>query len=85
VLFELNHKRRLSLDPPAFAADHLSLSHGGRCGFPDREHIGLNAHFLRSVSLMAISTCHRRQAHAIGAPSFVLPGRERQVRPGWMT
>jgi malate synthase len=87
VLFELNHHSAgLSLDPQAYAADHLALySSPDGPVFPDREHIGLNAHFLRSVSLMAISTCHKRQAHAIGAPSFVLPPDENgKARPGWL-
>lgn len=75
ILFELmHHSAGLSLDPQAFAADHLALfSTPDRPIFPDREHIGLNAHFLRSVSLRTISICHHRQAHAIGAPAFSLP------------
>lgn len=75
ILFELmHHSAGLSLDPQRFAADHLALfdSPDLPC-MPDRQHIGLNAHFLRSVSLMTISICHKRQAHAMGAPSFVIP------------
>ncbi len=69
-----HHSAGLSLDPQAYAADHIRLFSGpDRPILPDRQHIGLNARFLRSVSLRAISICHRRQAHAIGAPSFVLP------------
>ncbi|MEO8734043.1 MAG: hypothetical protein ABI373_06915, partial [Flavobacteriales bacterium] len=75
ILFELmHHSAGLSLDHQAYAADHIALfSAPDRMHFPDRDHIGLNAHVLRSISLLVISVCHRRQAHAIGAPSFVLP------------
>lgn len=75
ILHELHHHSAgLSLDPQAFAADHLMLFSGPESPiFPDRQHIGLNARFLRSVSLHIISICHRRQAHAIGAPSFLIP------------
>lgn len=69
-----HHSAGLSLDPQAFAANHLMLfGDSDRPVFPDRQHIGLNARFLRSVSLRTISICHRRQAHAIGAPAFNLP------------
>ncbi len=75
ILFELmHHTAGLSLDPQSYATDHIDLfSAPDRSVLPDRERIGLNAGFLRSVSLMTITTCHRRQAHAMGAPSFILP------------
>ena len=75
ILFELGrHSAGLSLDPLAFAADHVSLFHGTDGPvMPAREFIGLNAPMLRSLSLLCIGTCHRRQAHAIGAPAFILP------------
>lgn len=75
ILFELmHHAAGLSLDPQSYATDHIDLfSAPDRAVLPDRERIGLNAGFLRSVSLMAIATAHRRQAHAMGAPSFILP------------
>jgi malate synthase len=79
ILFELSHHSAgLSIDPQAYAADHVQLfSAPDRAVLPDRERIGLNEHFLRSVSLMTISTCHKRQAHAIGAPAYILPPDER--------
>lgn len=78
ILFELtHHSAGLCLDPQAYSADHIELfSAPDRAVLPDRERIGFNAHFLRSVSLSTIGICHRRQAHAIGAPSFVLPKEE---------
>jgi malate synthase len=75
ILFELmHHSAGLSLDHQAYAADHIALfSAPDRPHLPDRDHIGPNAHFLRSISLLVISLCHRRQSHAIGAPSYVMP------------
>jgi malate synthase len=64
----------LSFDPQGYAADHVALFNGPETPvLPDREIIGLNAPFLRALSLLLIGTCHRRGCHAIGAPSFVLP------------
>src|ERR1700693_3606566 len=33
---------------------------------PDRAQVTMTTHFMRSYSLLAIKTCHRRNAHAIG-------------------
>lgn len=78
ILFELqHHSAGLSLDPQGYAADHIALFHGAdRAVLPDRETIGLNAPFLRALSLNTIGICHRRGCHAMGAPSFVLPSRD---------
>ncbi|MBL7951610.1 MAG: hypothetical protein JNM62_07810 [Flavobacteriales bacterium] len=75
ILFELqHHSAGLSLDPQGYAADHIALFHGPEVAvLPDRETIGLNAPFLRALSLNMIGICHRRGCHAMGAPSFVLP------------
>jgi len=75
ILFELiHHAAGLSLDPQGYAADHIALFQGSEQPvLPDRETIGLNAHFLRALSLNTIGICHRRGCHAMGAPSFVLP------------
>lgn len=75
ILFELrHHSAGLALDPQGYAADHIALFHGPeRSVLPDRETIGLNAPFLRALSLRTIGICHRRGCHAMGAPSFVLP------------
>ena len=87
ILFELDHySAGLALDPQQYVVDHILLfSAPDRAVLPDREHIGLNQHILRSLSLMAISVCHKRQAHAIGAPAFTLPPDERgRTRTGWL-
>ena len=77
ILFELmHHSAGLSLDAQGYAADHISLFNApDRQTLPDRESIGLNAPFLRALSLYTIGICHRRGCHAIGAASFVLPSR----------
>lgn len=79
ILFELqHHSAGLSLDPQGYAADHIALFHGPDAPvLPDRETIGLNAPFLRALSLNTIGICHRRGCHAMGAPSFVLPSLDR--------
>lgn len=78
ILFELlHHGAGLSLDPQGYTADHIDLFHGpDRQVLPDRERIGLNTTFLRTLSLHTIGICHRRGCHAIGAPSFVLPPKD---------
>jgi malate synthase len=75
ILFELSHHAAgVTIDPQGYAADHIALFSGkDRSVLPDRETIGLNAPFLRALSLRIIGIAHRRGCHAIGAPSFVLP------------
>ena len=75
ILFEMmHHAAGLSFDPQGYAADHIDLFAGKeRPVLPDRELIGLNSPFLRSLSLDLVGLCHRRGCHALGAPSFVLP------------
>lgn len=78
ILFEMqHHSAGLSLDPQGYAADHIALFNGSDVAvLPDRETIGLNAPFLRALSLNTIGICHKRGCHAMGAPSFVLPSRD---------
>lgn len=40
---------------------------------PDRGLVTMAVHFMRSYSLLAIKTCHRRGAHAIGGMSAFIP------------
>ena len=87
ILYELrHHSAGVSLDLQAYAADHIALFSGAdRKPLPDRETIGLNAPFLRHLSLLAIGAAHRRGAHAIGAPAFVLPpDDEGRLRSGYL-
>ena len=41
--------------------------------FPDRAQITMTRHCMRSYSLLAIRTCHRRGAHAIGGMAAQIP------------
>src|SRR2546430_6382279 len=40
---------------------------------PDRAQVTMTTHFMRSYSLLAIKTCHRRNAHAIGGNVIAQP------------
>ncbi len=41
--------------------------------FPDRVQVTMTTHFMRSYSLLAIKTCHRRNAPAIGGMAAQIP------------
>jgi malate synthase len=41
--------------------------------FPDRAQVTMTTHFMHSYSLLAIKTCHRRNAHAIGGMAAQIP------------
>lgn len=41
--------------------------------YPDRAQVTMTTHFMRSYSLLAIKTCHRRNAHAIGGMAAQIP------------
>jgi len=43
--------------------------------FPDRALVTMTTHFMRSYSLLAIRTCHRRNIHAVGGMSAFIPVR----------
>src|SRR5712691_10332145 len=40
---------------------------------PDRAQVTMTTHFMRSYSLLAIKTCHRHNAHAIGGMAAQIP------------
>lgn len=81
-----HHAAGLALAPQGYAADHVALfSTPDKPALPDRNHIGFNAAFLRSVSMRAISICHRRHVHAMGASAYVLPPEDRgMIRPEYL-
>src|SRR4029079_14896133 len=41
--------------------------------YPDRAQVTMHTHFMSSFSLLAIKTCHRRGAHAMGGMSAYIP------------
>lgn len=45
------------------------------CVLPDRGEVTMTSHFMRSYSLLAIKTCHKRAAHAIGGMAAQIPIR----------
>ncbi len=45
------------------------------CVLPDRGDVTMTRHFMRSYSLLAIKTCHHRNAHAIGGMAAQIPIR----------
>ena len=51
---------------------------------PDRALVTMTTHFMRSYSQLAIKTCHRRGAHAMGGMAAQIPDQERPrgQRPG---
>ncbi|NOY41065.1 MAG: malate synthase A [Planctomycetes bacterium] len=46
---------------------------------PDRAQVTMTTHFMRSYSLLAIKTCHKRGASAIGGMAAQIPIRDDQV------
>lgn len=50
-----------------------NLRHNSMYIFPDRSEVTMSVPFMRSYSLLAIKTCHRRKAHAIGGMSAYIP------------
>jgi malate synthase len=46
------------------------------CVMPDRGQVTMTAHFLRSYSLLLITTCHRREVHAMGGMAAQIPIRD---------
>jgi malate synthase len=49
------------------------FSNDSRALLPDRAQVTMTTHFMRSYSKLAIKTCHRRNAHAIGGMSAYIP------------
>ena len=46
--------------------------------FPDRSQVTMTVPFMRSYSLLAIKTCHKRNAHAIGGMAAHIPVKNSQ-------
>ncbi len=47
--------------------------------FPDRAQVTMDKHFLKSLALLLVNTCHRRGAHAIGGMAAQIPARDPEV------
>ncbi|MCM3411269.1 malate synthase A [Metabacillus litoralis] len=46
---------------------------------PDRAQVTMTVHFMRSYSLLAIQTCHKRNAHAMGGMAAQIPVKNNPV------
>lgn len=42
---------------------------------PDRDKVGMDAHFMRSYTQLLVQTCHKRGAHAIGGMAAQIPNK----------
>ncbi|MDW8359503.1 MAG: malate synthase A [Candidatus Caldarchaeum sp.] len=51
------------------------LGHDPRYTMPDRSHLTMDKHFLKSAALLLVKTCHRRGAYAIGGMAAQVPIR----------
>ncbi|MEM2871748.1 MAG: malate synthase A [Candidatus Caldarchaeum sp.] len=51
------------------------LGHDQRYIMPDRSHLTMDKHFLKSAALLLVQTCHRRDAYAIGGMAAQVPIR----------
>ncbi len=51
------------------------LGHDPRYLMPDRSHLTMDKHFLKSAALLMVKTCHRRGAYAIGGMAAQVPIR----------
>ncbi|MFZ1012261.1 MAG: malate synthase A, partial [Terracidiphilus sp.] len=49
------------------------FSNDGHAVLPDRAQVTMTTHFMRSYSKLAIKTCHKRNAHAMGGMSAYIP------------
>jgi malate synthase len=49
------------------------FSNDARAILPDRARVTMTTHFMRSYSMLAIKTCHKRNVHAMGGMSAFIP------------
>src|SRR5271155_277677 len=75
ILFELkDHSAGLNCGRWDYIFSFIKKFQGDRAAIlPDRATVTMTSHFLRSYSLLAIKTCHRRGAPAIGGMAALIP------------
>ena len=78
ILFELRgHAAGLNCGRWDFIFSHIKTRRDDPAAvFPDRSAIGMTQPFMRAYSRLAIQTCHRRGAHAMGGMSAYIPVRD---------
>ncbi|MGH7712274.1 MAG: malate synthase A, partial [Gemmatimonadaceae bacterium] len=78
ILFELReHAVGLNCGRWDYIFSHIKTRrHDARATFPDRSQIGMTQPFMRAYTQLAIRTCHRRGAFAMGGMSAYIPSRD---------
>ncbi|MCS0637467.1 malate synthase [Streptomyces sp. LP05-1] len=78
ILHELReHSAGLALGHPDYLFSLIkNFAHRPDFSLPDRARITATAPFLRARADLLVRTCHRRGAHAIGAPADRVPGAD---------
>jgi malate synthase len=74
ILYELrDHSAGLNCGRWDYIFSCIKKLRGRDHVFPDRALVTMTTHFMRSYSLLAIKTCHRREIHAVGGMSAFIP------------
>ena len=75
ILYELkDHSAGLNCGRWDYIFSFIKKFQGDKTAIlPDRATVTMTSHFLRSYSLLAIKTCHRRNAPAIGGMAALIP------------
>lgn len=75
ILYELrDHSAGLNCGRWDYIFSFIKKFQGDKTAIlPDRQQVTMTTHFLRSYSLLAIKTCHRRDAPAIGGMAALIP------------
>ncbi|MFP6584100.1 MAG: malate synthase A [Candidatus Hydrogenedentota bacterium] len=75
ILYELrNHMAGLNCGRWDYIFSYIKRLHNNeQFILPDRALVTMTCHFMHSYSLLAIKTCHRRGAHAIGGMAAQIP------------
>ncbi len=74
ILYELrDHSAGLNCGRWDYIFSCIKKFHKHDHVFPDRALVTMTTHFMRSYSLLAIKTCHRRNIHAVGGMSAFIP------------
>lgn len=81
ILFELkNHSAGLNCGRWDYIFSFIKrLRNNPDYILPDRAEVTMTVPFMRSYSLLAIKTCHKRKAHAIGGMSAFIPVKDDEV------
>jgi malate synthase len=81
ILFALReHASGLNCGRWDYIFSHIKIrQHDANAIFPDRSQVGMTQPFMRAYTQLAIKTCHRRGAFAMGGMSAFIPARDPNV------